>query len=265
MRMVEALDNAQRDGEKQDPRFLTSVARGFRVLEALSAHYGAMSLTELSRKTDLTVPTLQRLTATLVEAGYVEKEPSSKRYGLTVKTVDLLFSYLSRNQFAERAWPHLVHLRETLGVSISMSIPLQDSMIYVHRLAAYAGDFENTLPGKKIPLCLSAAGRCVLSQQPRQVVERYLAQVTIPALTPFSLTDPEKILAEIDLCRVRGYALVKRETSPGLMTIACPAMRGKTAIAGISAHVPLAGNDEEAFVAKVLQPVVSVSHALSAG
>ena len=102
MRMVEVLDATQRDSERQDPRFLTTVERGLRVLEAMSAHYGAMSLTELSRTTDLTVPTLQRLTATLVEAGYVEKESSSKRYKLTVKTVDLLFSYLSRTQFAER-------------------------------------------------------------------------------------------------------------------------------------------------------------------
>lgn len=261
---IEILDASRRDGDKQDPRFLTSVERGLRVLDALSAQYGPMSLTELSRKTDLTVPTLQRLTSTLVDAGYLEKEPSSKRYRLTVKTVDLLYSYLSRNQFAERAWPHLVHLRETLGVSISMSIPLQDSMIYVHRLPAYAGNFENTLPGKKIPLCLSAAGRCILAQQPRQAVEDYLAQVEIPALTPFSLTDPQKIMTEIDLCRSRGYALVQQETSQGLMTLACPVMRGKTARAGISAHVPLAGNDAESFVAKVLQPVVSVSHAMSA-
>ncbi|MFN3209063.1 MAG: IclR family transcriptional regulator [Roseovarius sp.] len=263
MNSIEVLDAIHRDEEKQDPRFLTSVERGLSVLEALSAQYGAMSLTELSRKTDLTVPTLQRLTSTLVDAGYLDKEPSSKRYRLTVKTVDLLFSYLSRNQFAERAWPHLVHLRETLGVSISMSIPLQNSMIYVHRLPAYAGNFENTLPGKKIPLCLSAAGRCVLAQQPRHTVESYLFRIDIPALTPFSLTDPQEILAEIDLCRTRGYALVQQETSPGLMTLACPVMQGKTARAGISAHVPLAGNDEETFVAKVLQPVVSVSQAMS--
>ena len=119
---------------KDDPRFLSSVERGFLVLDALSDGTGPMSLTEIAKNTGLTVPTLQRITATLVKTGYLEKKENSKRYGPTVKTVDLLFSYLSRNQFAKRAWPHLVKLREDLGLDVSLSVQTGSTMIYVHRL-----------------------------------------------------------------------------------------------------------------------------------
>ncbi|WP_424987187.1 IclR family transcriptional regulator [Microbulbifer sp. S227A] len=250
---------------KQDPRYLTSVERGFRVIDALSTSPDPLSLTEISRKTGLAVPTLQRLVSTLVEAGYAEREPNSKRYRLTIKTVDLLFAYLSRNQFAERAWPHLVKLKESLGVGVSLSIPLDRSMIYVHRLPGYAGNFENTLPGKKIPMHLSASGRCILSQRPQPEVEAYLATADLTALTPWSLTDPGQIIDEINLCRARGYALVKQESSPGLMALACPVMRETQVVAGVSAHAPMAGSDENGFVEKTLLPVVSVSRALGSG
>ncbi|MGB3316679.1 MAG: IclR family transcriptional regulator [Albidovulum sp.] len=259
----------QPDGAKpdpdQDPRFLTSVARGFRVLDALSASTGPMSLTDLARSTGLTVPTLQRLTATLVEAGYLEKEEHSKRYRPTVRTVDLLFSYLSRNQFAKRAWPHLVKLREDLGLDVSLSVPIGNSMIYVHRLPGYAGNFENTLPGKKVPLHLSASGRCILSLRDPEAVAQYLSSIDMTALTPWSLTDPTAVLAELTKCRETGYALVRQEAAPGMMTLACPIMRGAEAIAGVSVHVPVAGMDENAFVSSVLLPTVSVSQALRAG
>ncbi len=258
------LETVTKDGgdPKQDPRYLTSVERGFRVLDALSASSGPLSLTEMSRKTRLTVPTLQRLTATLVEAGYLEKEQSSKRYRLTLKTVDLLFSYLSRNQLADRAWPHLVNLKESLGVGVSMSLPLQNSMIYLHRLPGYAGNFENTLSGKTLPMHLSASGRCFLAHQPHERVENYIASVEMVALTAWSLTDTDKVRDEIGLCRERGYALVQQEATPGLMTIACPVMSGTDVIGGVSAHVPMAGMNERTFVDRALLPVVSVSQAL---
>ncbi|MDC0660877.1 IclR family transcriptional regulator [Leisingera sp. SS27] len=249
----------------QDPRYLTSVERGFRVLDALSSSSNAMSLTELSRKTGLAVPTLQRLTATLVTAGYLEKESSSKRYRPTVKTVDLLFSYLSRNQFANRAWPHLVKLREELGLDVSLSVPLGGSMVYVHRLPGYSGNFENTLPGKKVPMHLSASGRCVLSFRSREHVETQLSAGGLEALTPWSLTDTEELMQQISLCREKGYALVQQEVTPGIMTLACPVLQGATAIAGVSIHLPSAGSNVSVFLDKALLPVVSVSQALSMG
>lgn len=248
---------------KDDARFLTSVERGFRVLEALSDSTGPMSLTELSNATGLAVPTLQRLVGTLVQAGYLEKAVGSKRYQPTVKTVDLLFSYLSRNQFAKRAWPHLVKLREDLGLDVSLSIPSGLSMVYVHRLPGYAGNFENTLPGKKVPIYLSASGRCVLSFQDSDEVRIALLQAPLERLTPWSADDPEAILKAIAACRDAGYTVVKQEASPGTITLACPVTKGSSAIAGISVHAPIAGLDEAEFISKALGPVVSVSRALS--
>lgn len=246
-----------------DPRFLTSVARGFQVFDALSNGSGPMSLTELAAATGLSVPTVQRLTATLVCAGYLAKDSHSKRYRPTVKTVNLLYSYLSRNQFAKRAWPHLVKLREDVGLDVSLSVRVGDAMIYVHRLPGYAGNFENTLPGKKVPIHLSASGRSLLSLWETQKVQNYLSRLDLCAQTPWSLTDSNAIAAKIADCREKGFAFVKQEASPGLMTLACPVVCGTEAISGVSVHAPVASLSPEDFKNKVLPLVVSVSQALS--
>ena len=248
---------------ENDPRYLSSVERGFRVLDALSLSTGPMSLTELADHTKLAVPTLQRLTATLIEAGYIEKIAGTKRYRPTVRTVDLLYSYLSRNQFAKRAWPYLVKLREELGLDVSLSVPLLNSMIYVHRLPGYRGNFENTLPGRKIPMHLSASGRCVLSLQSPAAIDTYFANEPLLSITPWSLTDPAELKTEIMRCQELGFALVKQEASPGMVTLACPVITGSVAVAGVSVHAPLAGFDQDVFLSSVLPPVVSVSQALS--
>ena len=257
--------NLGNNGPENDPRYLSSVERGFRVLDALSLSTGPLSLTELAQHTQLAVPTLQRLTTTLIEAGYVQKIAGTKRYCPTVRTVDLLHSYLSRNQFAKRAWPYLVKLREELGLDVSLSVPVSNSMIYVHRLPGYRGNFENTLPGKKIPMHLSASGRCLLSLKSTNELAAYFENTSMEAITPWSLTDPTDLKVEILLCRDQGYALVKQEASPSMVTLACPVSKGAKAIAGVSVHTPVAGFEKSHFLTNVLSSVVSVSQALSQG
>ncbi|MFV1493575.1 IclR family transcriptional regulator [Phaeobacter sp. JH18-32] len=247
---------------QDDPRYLSSVARGFRVLEELSVAPGPLSLSELARSTGLTVPTVQRLTATLTEAGYLEKVPETKRYRSTVKTVDLLYSYLSRNEFAKTAWPHLVRLREELKLDVSLSVPLGSSMIYVHRLPGYRGNFENTLPGKRLPMQLSASGRCYLAAKSDLDVQTFLNSSDLTPLTARSLVDPEQIFSAILECRANGYCLVEQETSLGLATIACPVTRGMDAVAGVSVHAPVAATLSETLVERVLPAVVSVALAI---
>ncbi|MCI2399073.1 IclR family transcriptional regulator [Aliiroseovarius subalbicans] len=247
---------------EDEPRYLTSVARGFRVLEELSVAPGPLTLSELARSTGLTVPTVQRLTATLTDAGYLEKEPDTKRYRSTVKTVDLLYSYLSRNEFAKTAWPHLVRLREELKLDVSLSVPLGSSMIYVHRLPGYRGNFENTLPGKRLPMQLSASGRCHLAAKSDQDVQSFLASSDLTPLTARSLIEPEDIFAAIEESRANGYCLVEQETSLGLATIACPVTRGMEVVAGVSVHAPIAAASRETLVERVLPTLVSVALAI---
>lgn len=265
MKFAESKSMWDTTSAENDPRYLSSVERGFRVLDALSLSSGPMSLTELADHTGLAVPTLQRLTATLIEAGYVEKKAGTKRYRPTVRTVDLLYSYLSRNQFAKRAWPHLVKLREELGLDVSLSVPLSYSMIYVHRLPGFRGNFENTLPGRKVPMHLSASGRCVLSSKSAADLVTYFDNAPMQAITAWSLTEPVALKDEILHCRDQGYALVKQEASPGMVTLGCPVTEGSEVIAGLSVHTPLAGFKEQAFLENVLSAVVLVSQALSQG
>lgn len=247
---------------QDDPRYLSSVARGFRVLEELSVVSAPLSLSELARRTGLTVPTVQRLTATLAEAGYLEKVLETKRYRSTVRTVDLLYSYLSRNEFAKTAWPHLVRLREELKLDVSLSVPLENTMIYVHRLPGYRGNFENTLPGKRLPMHLSASGRCYLAAKSDQDIQDFLNTSDLTPLTARSLTDPENIFSTILESRANGYCLVEQETSLGIATIACPVTRGMEVVAGVSVHAPIAAASRETLVERVLPTLVSVAMAI---
>ena len=60
--------------------FVSSLEKGFRVLEAFREAPGDLGLTEIALRTGLDKSAAQRFTNTLYQLGYLEKDPRSRRY-----------------------------------------------------------------------------------------------------------------------------------------------------------------------------------------
>ena len=253
----------QEPSPEEDQRYLSSVARAFSILEALSENHKGQSLTELSRATSVAVPTLQRMTKTLGAFGYITKNERTKRYSTAIRTVDLLHNYLASNELAKTAWPHLVRLRESTGLDVSFSVPTNGSMMYVHRLPSYRGDFENTLPGKKIPLHLSASGRCVLASWTADKIKEHLNNTMLSKQTTFSITSRDSLESQLAAVRAKGFCIVEQEVSMGASTIAAPVLGGISVRAGISIHASSPTWPQTRLVGELSSRLLDVTRALS--
>ncbi len=240
---------------RNDPRFLSSVARGMSMIECLADAVGPRSLTELAQDTGLPIPTLQRLTTTLVDAGYVEKSPKSKRYRLTVQTLDLLYYFLSRDAFAKSAWPHMVRLRESVQHNVSLSLPLDQTMIFLHRLPGHRGSYESTLPGRRSPMHAAASGHCALAAKTNRQIETYLDETRNTSGTSL---DQEALYALVQTCRRRGYGLVAENAPLGFISLACPVLHDGRFVASVSVHAPRTVTTAESLI-KTALPAVSIA------
>ena len=217
-----------------DSRFLSSVQRSFTVLELVAANPPGLSLTEAATLSNFPLPTVQRMLNGLVSLGYLEKD-RSKRFHVSACAIELMAGYLARNRLAKASWPHLVKLREELGTDVSLSIPLGLNMIYVHRLPAHRGAFENTLPGKKRAMPFSASGRCVMAAWNDDLIAATFSD-RLPSDTPYSVTTVDELLLEIEKVRKSGFCLVEQEAEIGTSSVAIPIRKGDKVVAGVTAH-----------------------------
>jgi IclR family acetate operon transcriptional repressor len=67
---------------------MQSIERGLDLLERMADAGGEVTLTELVRRTGLSMPTIHRLMRTLVDRGLVRQEPS-RRYALAPRLTRL--------------------------------------------------------------------------------------------------------------------------------------------------------------------------------
>ncbi|MEZ7236496.1 IclR family transcriptional regulator [Rhodococcus sp. GXMU-t2271] len=174
---------------------IRSLARGLHILEAIAAHQ-PIGLTALSATTGEDKSALQRILATLHEAGWIQPAPtSSPQWELAAKPIVVAGRARQSSSLQGRARQLLGPLRDTTGETVHLAL-LDNTAIVVADVAESTQLVRTALPiGQIHPPETSSAGRAIFAH-----------------LTPTQRTAqaaaPEKLLtsAEYNEIRERGWA-----------------------------------------------------------
>ncbi len=205
----------------QNKQFVNSLAKGMAVLEAFSTHPGPMSLQELANLSGLDKSTVQRMSFTLLQLGYLRKGVDGRGFCLGLKTLDRSFDFLRSWPLIERATPILNGLERTSGERTDLSIFDDLDICYAIRRQSKRQTFFATLIGRRVPTYCSSGGRAIMSKLTDPEVDSILQRSTLKLLTPKTIIDPEEIRQRIRLARQDGYSLVHNESQIGEVAVAC--------------------------------------------
>ncbi|WP_224001101.1 IclR family transcriptional regulator [Aureimonas sp. SA4125] len=258
---------------ERSPLFIQSLEKALFVLEAFAHAEHLLSLSEIVRLSGLEKPATQRCVHTLVQTGYLEKDPQSGRFSLGKKVLDLSFHFLRAHPLVIAATPVLLQLRRDCGERTNLSLFDGTTVIYAIRLHGKREyPQHSTLIGRRMPTYCSAGGRATLARLPVEEVRAILAMSDLRPMTPLTLTDPAAILDKIDEARERGYGFVAGESSPGELVIAAPVIdaSGRPAAAvhiAASVNKWKADEFERTFAPHAMEAASHLSHnnAVTAG
>src|SRR5260370_22920395 len=106
---------------QRSPLFIQSFDKVMRVLQAFGQSDQYLGLSEIVALTGLDKPQAQRSTHTLVATGYLEKHPTTGRFCLGKKCLDLSFHFLRTHPLVSVATPVLLQLRRDCGERTNLS------------------------------------------------------------------------------------------------------------------------------------------------
>lgn len=196
-----------------DPLFVNSVGKGIHLLRLFRPSTPELTLTELHRLAGFPVPTVQRLTETLISTGYLLKDHRRRTFQLSVRALDLLFKFQMSSPLLKALWPRLIRLREECGLRCSFCI--LDGTEIVHLLHVQSRphrSFRTAYAGRRLPSLSSSGGRAILSYLDDHEIEAILNNSVIEMATPHTVADKELIRQEIKGARQRGYAFTDRQS-----------------------------------------------------
>lgn len=236
------------------------------VLEALIEAGRPSSLSELTDAVGLPKPTVHRLVKLLEDTGYAIKDPDERRYTPGPTMRGLALALLQSRPAAAARHMILQNLADEVGEACNIVLLDGDEMTYIDRVdTAWPLRLRFEI-GSHVPLHCTATGKLLLSLQPKRVRDRLIRAMPLRALTPRSITDPDKLETALSHIRRERVGIDDQEFLPEMVAVAAPidVPRGPP-IAAVSIHAPVFRrtlDDLRAFLPQLRTAATALSSAL---
>ena len=223
--------------------------RALNILESLGHSPGGQQLYVIADRLDMPRSAAHRLLADLMRLGYVEQDPVTEVYRLTLKISALGQTFLSLNGILDIAQPILEALAEKTGELVRLSIISDQRLTWVAKAqGARTGFRYDPDAGAEAHLSSTSSGHAWLSTMSDEEAVRLVSRQGFGdprQLGPNAVTTVQALLKQIETARNDGYALVIENSAPGLSAISSPISTrdgtrtiGVLSIAGPSMRLP---------------------------
>lgn len=210
---------------------VSSALRCFDVLEVLARAPYEHGVKEIAAATGLAMASTHRALASLVEAGFAEQDPVTRRYRVAGKALWTGAAYLRRSAVYHAAFFVIQELARQVDGLVHLAVLDGGTVMYLHTVGTARSAHLCADTGDRRPAHSTALGKALLAHQGGEFVARAMADA--PAFTSRTITTLEAMQQELALVRAAGVAIDEEEGSPDLRCAAAP-------IFGASGHVDAA-------------------------
>ncbi|MFI6503825.1 IclR family transcriptional regulator [Nonomuraea typhae] len=195
-----------------------AVRRAIGILDCFGGGDASLSLSDLSRRMELSTSTTHRLARTLSGMGFLEQEARTGHYRLGPSVTELgQLSFHRRG--LHRIAPELAELARVTSATVDLAVRNER-----HAVILAGGSLNpDSGAGLRRPLHSTALGKVLLAWAPEGRAD-LRALGPLPALTGRTIVDHEELRAELRRVREAGYALNDEESHDGIRTIAVPVL-----------------------------------------
>lgn len=218
---------------------LKSVERAFQILERVSLAKHGIGVTELATELKMYKSTIHRVLSTLVNLGYIEQDPTTERYKLGYKLLEVSSRLLGNLDLRREAMPFLQELADLTNEVVHLVVLNKGQVVYIEKVEGTETIRMHSRVGNLAPVHCTGVGKAILAFLPEAQVREIIRQYGLKPHTPHTLSTLEDLLADLNLIRERGYALDLEENEPGITCVAAPIFDHSGAVvAAISASAP---------------------------
>ncbi|KJC52570.1 IclR family transcriptional regulator [Bradyrhizobium sp. LTSP849] len=256
-----AAETPPKEPKTNPKNYVASVGKAFAVLKSFTSEHFELTLSEVAAQADLDRGTAFRLIQTLIELGYLQAVPQSRRFRLGVACLDLGYTVLSHGSLRTIVEPLLRDLVPDVGDAASLGILDGGDVIYLARVGAGLDRHKmDRRPGSRIPAYSAALGHAMLAHLARDEQIRRLDARPRVKLSERTLTDLDALLDRLDLVKRKGHAVSDGENAYGLRTLATPILDAQgLVIAGLSVTVDAMRMDLPTFRDEALPRLMQVT------
>jgi IclR family pca regulon transcriptional regulator len=232
------------------------------VLQVFSAENPSMTLAEIAKLIGVSRGTTRRILITFEQLGFVRQ--TGRQFTLTPRVLRLGYAYVSSLPFWEGAQPHMRELADSVEESCSIAVLDGQDVAYVVRVPSRRQLPTSLTVGSRLPAYATSLGHVLLAGLSPEALSEYLRTVTLVPLTPKTITDKDRLSAELEKVRRSGYSIANGERDLGIRSAAAPIVdRTGCVIAALNVSTAPGRMPMAEMRARIVPKVVATAKAIS--
>ncbi|HYH29160.1 MAG TPA: IclR family transcriptional regulator [Pseudonocardia sp.] len=230
------------------------------ILDCFDSRTPELGVNDLARRSGLPRTTARRLAQELVACELLDR--SGGRYRLGAWLAELAARVPAYRSLRVAAAPHLEELSHVTRETAVLALPGHGEILFGEVYVGSRGRGQVvTLVDGRVPLHCGASGKVVLAFGPPELVARTVAAGLAPR-TRRTITDPDRLAAELARVREQGYAVDRQELVDGYGAVAAPVRVGDEVVAALSVVAPISRLEVAPFAVAVRRSAGELSRSV---
>jgi len=203
-----------------------TINKAIDILETFLVYEHALSLSDVSRLTEINITTAYRILQTLSNRGLVSYDKKTSSYNLGLKLLELSYAIRKNLLFADVAHGPLNRLSQQKNVDLYISILDTSASLIIEEFGNTRDMRINSPVGKKLPLHCTATGKVLLASMSPKELKTFFKN-PLPSFTRHTITDKEELKKAIEKVADEGVAYDIEEYKLGLCAASVPLYSGQ--------------------------------------
>lgn len=182
--------------------------RAVEILDFLSEQDEPQLMTAISRNTEMTLSTTNKVLDTLELVGFVTRNQETKEYSLGPRLIQLANASFIQFDIVRKTYPALKRLFETVETTVNLGMLQENEVLFINKFTV-PDHSHKTLSriGFTQPIYCSAMGKAMLASFPTERREEYLDQVQLVPHTKYTITEKDELIKQIEKAKLEGFAI----------------------------------------------------------
>jgi len=195
-----------------------TIDRLIQIMDCFTIDQNELGVREVARLTGLSPSVCGRLMIALKEQGLLLQHHASRAYSVGPKSLRWAEVYTTNLDIRNVALPAINELLIETKETISLYILDGNERLCVERMESA----QNVRIGRRLPLYAGSAGKLLLAFLPEKRQDEILSNTNFQPFTDKTITDIQKLRAELKIIRKQGYAFSDGEWVEDAAGIAAP-------------------------------------------
>jgi DNA-binding IclR family transcriptional regulator len=248
-----------------DERYIVpGLVRGLQVLQSFTDNRQPQSAAEIARRVNLSRPTAFRLVYTLEVTGFLKRVPSTNKFELGSRVLELGYSFLAGKDLIEIADPVLRALRDETQTSTHLVVREGRDAVYIARFPATTGLISSVRVGSRLPAHATAPGRVLLAGVPLAELVALYDGYEFESYTSDTPTSLGSLIRHIEQDRLQPGVVSWGFYEPDVASVAAPVFNAAGKLeAAVSVSCPINLHAREEFEGRIRREVEAAAVAVS--